>query len=507
MKRQILAVVSIATAVALPPSAARAGTWSLTKDQYGRPATITDGNWTLSVKPAPVTVGDVTGYQISGYTSGSGVLDLTNVKEEAGLAYDIIEIYKNLFQGNKPVTEFIGPAVISLQDSAFYNNTSITSVCLSAAVRSVGWGAFNSAKNLSVIEPHAFDLLLSVPGSMFASTAVTGAFSFANATKVEASAFKGVKGLTSISLPLVKAIGKDAFNSCTGLTEMNLPVCTSVNESAFYGANAITSLNLPALQSTGYRSFFIMSKLATFSAPSLVSIGNEAFSGCSALTTVEVSPALHDIGYSAFYNAKAITDFSPTTFSNLVEIGASAFSPSGVGGDWSCPALKRLPSKAFSQCKITSFSAPNVTNFPTGLFQNTSSLTNLVLKGGAAMFAEAGAGTDTLSGVKQGCVVTFTAKDAPASLPDKAFYIRDCSKPFIIRVHRSVRAEWEAFCTVLKKKFDASYNRIPNYLPNKKSIYGLIGEYDGSTYIRGEHGNYAFVAAGDGTPGLVLLVR
>ena len=176
MKRQILAVVSIATAVALPPSAARAGTWSLTQDQYGRPATITDGNWTLSVKPAPVTVGDVTGYQISGYTSGSGVLDLTNVKEEAGLAYDIIEIYKNLFQGNKPVTEFIGPAVISLQDSAFYNNTSITSVCLSAAVRSVGWGAFNSAKNLSVIEPHAFDLLLSVPGSMFVSTAVTGAF-------------------------------------------------------------------------------------------------------------------------------------------------------------------------------------------------------------------------------------------------------------------------------------------------------------------------------------------
>ena len=99
-------------------------------------------------------------------------------------------------------------------------------------------------------------------------------------TSIEAYAFDGCTGLTSIDLPDgVTSIGSAAFRDCTGLTSIDLPAgLTSIGSAAFWGCDGLTSIDLP---------------------DGLTSIGERAFSGCTGLTSIDL-PAGLTIGNGAF---------------------------------------------------------------------------------------------------------------------------------------------------------------------------------------------------------------
>ena len=142
--------------------------------------------------------------------------------------------------------EFINTSnIISIENWAFQNCSSLTTISLPDSVTSIGTEAFRSCSSLTTI---------SLPDSL---------------TSIGSSAFQNCASLTSISLPdSLTSIGGWAFQYCTSLTTIKLPnSLTSIGSAAFGYCTSLTTIKLPN---------------------SLTSIGSAAFGGCSSLENVTI---------------------------------------------------------------------------------------------------------------------------------------------------------------------------------------------------------------------------
>ena len=142
--------------------------------------------------------------------------------------------------------EFINTSnIISIENWAFQNCSSLTTISLPDSVTSIGTEAFRSCSSLTTI---------SLPDSL---------------TSIGGSAFQNCASLTSISLPdSLTSIGGWAFQYCTSLTTIKLPnSLTSIGSAAFGYCTSLTTIKLPN---------------------SLTSIGSAAFGGCSSLENVTI---------------------------------------------------------------------------------------------------------------------------------------------------------------------------------------------------------------------------
>ena len=110
-------------------------------------------------------------------------------------------------------------------------------------------------------------------------------------TRIGSDAFRGCKGLTSITIPdSATSIGDCAFRGCTGLTSVTIGNgVTSIGYCAFYGCTGLTSVTIP---------------------DSVTSIGNSAFEGCTGLTSVTIGNSVTSIGRSAFSDCTSLTSIS-----------------------------------------------------------------------------------------------------------------------------------------------------------------------------------------------------
>ena len=124
------------------------------------------------------------------------------------------------------------------------------------------------------------------------------------ATSIGDSAFRGCKGLTSITLPSgLNSIGHSAFEWCSGLTSITLPdSLTSIGWSAFENCTGLTSITL---------------------SNNLTSISNKAFKGCSAIEKITIPESVKSIEYAAFEGCSSLK--SMTLPSGLTSISSEAF--------------------------------------------------------------------------------------------------------------------------------------------------------------------------------------
>ena len=156
-----------------------------------------------------------------------------------------------------------GLPVTKISNSAFKDNTSITSVTIPNSVTTIGTYTFQNCSGLTSI---------TIPEGV---------------TTINERVFYGCSGLTSVTIPnSVTTIGTYTFQNCSSLTSITIPAgVTSIGKSAFRGCSGLTSITIPE---------------------GVTSIGYDAFRSCSKLTSVTVlSETPPSLTSSAFSNASS----------------------------------------------------------------------------------------------------------------------------------------------------------------------------------------------------------
>lgn len=157
-------------------------------------------------------------------------------------------------------------------------------------------------------------------------------------THVGKDAFKGYRGLTTVSLGnCLKVIEDNAFEGCVELVKLDMP-------------NSLETIKEGAFASCGFSVVEI--------SDGVKEIGENAFSRNSTLNSVKIGKSVTTIGRQAFSECPALT--SVTLGENLKFIKTSAFERCTVLSDIILPSsLQVIDSRAFHSTALVSVSVPS----------------------------------------------------------------------------------------------------------------------------------------------------
>ena len=157
-------------------------------------------------------------------------------------------------------------------------------------------------------------------------------------TRVGKDAFKGYRGLTTVSLGnCLKVIEDNAFEDCVELVKLDMP-------------NSLETIKGGAFASCGFSVVEI--------ADGVKEIGENAFLRNSTLNSVKIGKSVTTIGRQAFSECPALT--SVTLGENLKFIKTSAFERCTVLSDIILPSsLQVIDSRAFHSTALVSVSVPS----------------------------------------------------------------------------------------------------------------------------------------------------
>ncbi|MBQ3082180.1 MAG: leucine-rich repeat protein, partial [Clostridia bacterium] len=285
----------------------------------------------------------------------------------------------------------IPEGVTSINSSAFYGCSSLTSITLPQGVTSIGYSTFYGCSSLTSI---------TIPHSV---------------TRIGNDVFYGCSSLTSITLPQgVTSIGYSAFGYCSSLASITIPEgVTRIGDDVFYNCRGLASITIPeGVTSIGNSAFQNCSSLTSITIPnSVTSIGRFAFEGCSSLTSITIPEGVTSIGYSAFRDCSSLTSITI---------------PEGVTS---------IGDGAFNNCTITDFKldANNAYySYTDGILYNkekTQIIATINVKGSITI---PNGVTSIGSSAFYGCssLTSITIPDSVTSIGDSAF--RYCSKLYIV---------------------------------------------------------------------------
>jgi hypothetical protein len=215
--------------------------------------------------------------------------------------YPVISIQEDAFANSSSLTGItISTNVASIGDYAFYNCTGLTALTLGSGVTSVGNYTFNGCYSLTnVTIPNS---VTSIGIYAFASCYYLASVTIStNVTSIGIYTFYNCSSLASVTIPnSVTSLGAGVFSACDALTNITVgasnPVFSSTNGVLFDKAQT-TLLQCPAGLAGSYtipssvtaladHAFFSCSSLTNVTTPnSLIIIGTNAFASCSSLTT------------------------------------------------------------------------------------------------------------------------------------------------------------------------------------------------------------------------------
>ena len=140
---------------------------------------------------------------------------------------------------------FTGVTII--ENSAFENCASLTSIVIPGGVTSIGSSAFSSCSSLTSITLP--DSITSIDDSTFnACASLTSITIPGGVTSISNRALAYCPKLTSITLPdSIRSIGSGAFSGCSQLASINIPESVTILESStFSSCSSLTSIIIPA---------------------------------------------------------------------------------------------------------------------------------------------------------------------------------------------------------------------------------------------------------------------
>ena len=285
----------------------------------------------------------------------------------------------------------IGDSVTTIGASAFRGCIRLTSITIGNSVTTIGNGAFSGCTNLRTINYNATNVtntlgttqsvslgehwlhnagtngavvvnignnVIRIPDNLFnvhpwaTNRPNITHINFGAVSSLEtigASAFRGLTGLTSITIPnSVTTIGDEAFEACAGLTSIevasdNANFCSE--DGVLFNKDKTTLIKYPlgkqgasytipnGVITIGNNAFLDCTSLTSVTIPnSVTTIGDEAFSGCTGLTSVTIPNSVTTIRRSAFQGCTGLT--SVTIGNNVTTIGDGVF--------WNCWSLDSI---------------------------------------------------------------------------------------------------------------------------------------------------------------------
>ena len=178
------------------------------------------------------------------------------------------------------IDTYNGLPVTKIGQSAFQNNSSITSVTLGDNVKFIELVAFGECASLRSVTLGK------------------------NVETVGEAAFYRCESLSSVTIPeKVMYIQKSAFYFCTSLTSVALPQSLiNIGESAFEGCSRLESVKLPeSLTKIGERAFYGCDNIAQITVPGKVdTVVENAFAMCRRLETITLLDGVKEIKKNSF---------------------------------------------------------------------------------------------------------------------------------------------------------------------------------------------------------------
>lgn len=240
-------------------------------------------------------------------------------------------------------------AVVAVGDSAFMNNSKITTASMPKSLKVLGHDAFRNARKLRELKIedltawcnvwmdngnanplyNVFPTSESQWGKVYINgQQVSTSLTIPAGVKRISRAFYGFKSLTSVTLPDgLKVLGDQAFGNCKKLPTIVIPSSVDSIGSAFWGCDMINNIELPAgLTELGASTFYDCKALTNITIKDgLKEIKSMVFSGCTSLAELILPASMESVAGTAFWSCKALKKFTckavtpPTTIDNAFE--------------------------------------------------------------------------------------------------------------------------------------------------------------------------------------------
>ena len=226
----------------------------------------------------------------------------------------VTSIGSNAFNGCRNLTNVaIGDNVANIGDDAFYGCQSLVSITIPESVTSIGEGAFYECTYLTVINFNAVEMADYIYNHYVFSYAGNGGDGItlnigSNVTKIPSYLF------SSYALKITNIVFKESS------------ACKNIGDYAFSGCTNLTSVEMSnSVTNIGSFAFYNCASLTSVEmSNSVTSIGNDAFQDCTSLTSIELPNSVTNIGSYAFSNCTNLTSIELPN--SVTSIGGSAFS-------------------------------------------------------------------------------------------------------------------------------------------------------------------------------------
>ncbi|MBR3439473.1 MAG: leucine-rich repeat protein, partial [Clostridia bacterium] len=303
--------------------------------------------------------------------------------------YPVIGIDDYAFRECQSITSIVIPeSVKSIGEGAFFYCSSLTSVSIPDSVESIGNAAFAGCQNLSDV---------TIPGSVkiisdqlfeycYALSSITLSY---GVESIGSNAFN-TSGLTNISIPESVISIENSFNYCTGLQSIYIPKSVTNIKYPFYYCESLESITVssdnPVYHSDNNCIIETASKTLIAGCKSSIipndgsvtSIGRSAFSGATGLKEIVIPEGVTSIGDYAFHYCSGLESVSIPE--GVLKINESAFSECSILENVNIPnSVTSIGKSAFLSCyKISNiYISANVTSIESGAFFACSGVESL----------------------------------------------------------------------------------------------------------------------------------
>ena len=247
-----------------------------------------------------------------------------------------------------------------------------------------------SLKNFTSLNAPSFNSTLTIEEAVFKNCRNLETFTVNDGIDIiKASAFERCSSLTSVNLSVLQKISSNAFYGCTSLNTLNITgSLTEIEAYAFGGCSTLTQFIFPEqIKTIGSYAFMNCTSLSEISVPQSVElIGASAFSGCNSLNKItlpfigagKTTHTDENTRLSYIFNAAESGYVVPTSLKTVIILSDTIYSHSFSG----CSSLTTvdisnvtvIPSNAFSGCtSLTNYIFnPNITSIKSNAFKDCS---------------------------------------------------------------------------------------------------------------------------------------